>query len=106
MRDLRAPLSGALCIPSSFVLYRFSEPVVRVERKNVLKTTKILRGYIFPARSRLHRLKNRFTVGTKRLLQYLIRFFSFPGQFMLASVLNFSAYQFGIVKICSTFNLE
>ena len=33
MRDLRAPLSGALCIPSSFVLYRFSEPVVRVERK-------------------------------------------------------------------------
>ena len=44
-------------------------------------------------------MKNRFTVGTKRLLQMLICFFSFPGQFMLASVLNFSVYQFGIVKI-------
>ena len=78
-------------------LYRFSEPEVGVERKNIYKIFKLC-GYFF---SKLVLscidTQDDLTAVTKRLRQISIRF-SFPGQFMLASLLNFSASQFGVVK--------
>ena len=69
-------ISALYLILSRFplVLYRFSEPVVRVERKNTIKTEKLC-GYFFQARSKLHRIF-KHTVGTKRLrkFRYVFRF--------------------------------
>ena len=65
-------LLDSLEIP--MVMYRFSEPVVRVERKNTLNIKQILRIF-FQARSKLHRIF-KHTVGTKRLrkFRYAFRF--------------------------------
>ena len=69
-------------------LYRFSEPEVGVERKNIYKIFKLC-GYFF---SKLVLscidTQDDLTAVTKRLRQISIRF-SFPGQFMLASDLTF-----------------
>ena len=65
-------LLDSLEIP--MVMYRFSEPVVRVERKNTLNIKQILRIF-FQARSKLHRIF-KHTVVTKRLwkFRYAFRF--------------------------------
>ena len=96
-----------LILEIPLVLYRFSEPVVRVERKNPLNHIKTLWIH-FPARSKLHRFSRSFRSRYQAFAISVDMFFlfSFPGQFMLASVLNVFCVSIWHRHISKTFNLK